>query len=153
MTNLKYQHILRAVLCATALVTIEPLAAKSELYQEEECHHIQGGKLNLPSIKNDEVAEDLEGHVEEQKYNLTGIALFSGKDVPSSVIKRLTMSHVSHVGIILSDADDENEWYCFESTGSESEVIKGQYPHVRITPWDTLASDYSTQNYLSTLAC
>lgn len=80
--------------------------------------------------------------VKDQKYNLIGVALFSGKDPVSTAIKRLTHSNVSHVGIILSDAKDENKWYCFESTGSASEVLKGQYPHVRVTSWNSVVNDY-----------
>ncbi|MBW8309527.1 MAG: hypothetical protein K0M45_07845 [Candidatus Paracaedibacteraceae bacterium] len=77
------------------------------------------------------------------QYHLRGIALFSGTDLVSGVIKGVTHSHISHVGIILSDVNDKDQWYCFESTGSASEVLKGSYPHVRITPWDIVAQEYS----------
>jgi hypothetical protein len=76
------------------------------------------------------------------KYNLIGVALFSGKDPISSLIKAITKSKIFHAGVILSDVNDENKWYCFESTGSATEAINGKYPHVRITPWDTIVKEY-----------
>jgi len=79
---------------------------------------------------------------EEKKYNLVGVALFSGTDPFSYGIKVVTGSKVSHVGVILADADDENTWYCFESTGSASEVLQGKYPHVRTTLWDKVVTEY-----------
>ncbi len=66
---------------------------------------------------------------EDEKYNLIGVALFSGKDPFSYAIKKLTHSKISHLGVILSDAQNENRWYCFESTGTAGEVLRGQYPH------------------------
>ncbi len=117
MSNLKYQRLIGAMLCATALVSTDLATASNALS-----------------------AEELEG----PKYNLRGVALFSGKDPFSYEIKALTRSKISHVGIILSDVRDENQWYCFESTGSASEVIiEGEYPHVRITDWNTVQSSYA----------
>ena len=77
-----------------------------------------------------------------RKFNIIGVALFSGKDLVSKTIKTLTQSRISHVGMIVADADDENSWYCFESTGHKHEVLKGKYPHVRMTPWDSVVRDY-----------
>jgi len=71
--------------------------------------------------------------VENKKYNLVGVGLFSGSDLVSNTVKCLTNSSKSHVGVILSDLENENQWYCFESTGSKSEVLNGIYPHVRLT--------------------
>ncbi|OJX04032.1 MAG: hypothetical protein BGO76_06345 [Caedibacter sp. 38-128] len=78
----------------------------------------------------------------DQQYNIVGVALFSGTDPISSLIKVVTRSKISHVGIILADANDENKWYCFESTGSASEVLQGKYPHVRTTAWDKVVTEY-----------
>jgi hypothetical protein len=84
-----------------------------------------------------------------EEYNIVGVALFSGKDAISYGIKRATHSDISHVGIILSDVDDENEWYCFESTGSKREVLSGIYPHVRLTPWNIVTGNASPEQYKS----
>lgn len=79
---------------------------------------------------------------DDKKYNIVGIALFSGSDSVSKSIKYLTNSAVSHVGVILSEQNNENKWFCFESTGSASEVLKGEYPHVRLTPWEKVVREY-----------
>lgn len=79
----------------------------------------------------------------QTQYNLVGVALFGGQEIVSSSIKVLTGSKYSHVGVILADAKDENQWYCFESTGSASEVLHGHYPHVRLTDWQEVAKEYS----------
>lgn len=80
---------------------------------------------------------------EEKKYNLVGIALFSGADLVSSAIKKLTGSKISHVGVILADAEDENTWYCFESTGTAGEVLQGKYPHARRGLWENVVTEYN----------
>jgi hypothetical protein len=80
---------------------------------------------------------------QDQRYNIVGVALFSGTDPVSSAIKVVTHSKISHVGMILADADDENKWYCFESTGSAGEVLQGKYPHIRTTAWDKVVTEYS----------
>jgi hypothetical protein len=76
------------------------------------------------------------------RYNLVGVALFSGTDLVSKTIKKVTHSKISHVGVILADARDENKWYCFESTGTPDEVLHGYYPHVRVTPWEDTVEEY-----------
>jgi len=86
-------------------------------------------------------SEDYESD-DRKHYNLVGIALFSGKDLVSKAIKKATHSKISHVGVILADARDENKWYCFESTGTPSEVLHGHYPHVRVTPWENTVAMY-----------
>lgn len=77
-----------------------------------------------------------------RKYNLRGVSLGAGGDAISTGIRYATWSNYSHVGLILSDAEDETKWYCFESTGSAAEVLNGEYPHVRITAWDKMVKDY-----------
>lgn len=89
-----------------------------------------------------EVRDDTKGHGVTQRNNLIGVALFSGKDPFSYGIKGLTNSKTSHVGVVLADAQDENLWYCFESTGSAGEVLSGHLPDVRITPWDFIVKEY-----------
>jgi hypothetical protein len=79
---------------------------------------------------------------EDKKYNVIGIALFSGSDRVSQRIKSWTHSTVSHVGIILADQNNENEWHCFQSTGSKGEVLNGQYPHVRLNNWEEVVEEY-----------
>ncbi|MCE3230302.1 MAG: hypothetical protein K0R76_1059 [Alphaproteobacteria bacterium] len=92
--------------------------------------------------------EASEALLEDKKYNIIGVALFSGRDPISRGIKAWTKSNVSHVGVILSEQNNENKWHCFESTGSVSEVLSGQYPHVRLTPWETVVREYDgTVNY------
>lgn len=83
-----------------------------------------------------------EAPLEDKKYNLVGVALFSGSDPVSKSIKFLTDSNVSHVGLILSEQNNENKWYCFESTGTPTEVLNGEYPHVRLTPWAKVVREY-----------
>jgi len=86
-------------------------------------------------------SEDYESD-DRKQYNFVGVALFSGKDLVSKAIKAATHSKISHVGVILADARDENKWYCFESTGTPSEVLHGHYPHVRVTPWENTVEMY-----------
>lgn len=102
-----------------------------------------GGELGKAVLKEEKLTEKLEKiYRNEYGYNVVGVALFSGADGVSNVIKGLTNSNTSHVGIILSDPKDENKWYCFESTGTVSEAMSGIYPHVRLTDWNEVVGDY-----------
>jgi len=104
--------------------------------------------LTLLSALTPLTASASEALREDKKYNLVGVALFSGSDPVSKSIKFMTKSTVSHVGLILSEQCNENQWYCFESTGSAIEVLNGQFPHVRITPWAKVVREYEgTVNY------
>lgn len=84
--------------------------------------------------------------VDARDFQLHGLALFGGTDMFSSAIKIMTDSPFSHVGMLVYDAagdvNDEASWYCFESTGSAGEVLKGVFPHVRITPWADVVANY-----------
>lgn len=170
MYHLKYQHVLRTMLCVTALTSTDPVTARKTAYEEGEDHLIQMRTSNFPQEKADRIENDLEGQnligsshfifksephkneweykepegrVNGQKYNLAGIALFAGRDPISHGIETITGSKFSHVGAILSDANDDNKWFCFESTGTKGEVLRGKYPHVRITPWNTVVKNYN----------
>ena len=83
------------------------------------------------SLKNNSVGDPDES-AKDSKYNLIGVALFSGDSFTSHAIKTATHSNVSHIGIILSDINDKDKLYCFESIKSG----------VRIIPWDSEVSDY-----------
>lgn len=142
MSTFRYQHILGTVLCAVVLAGSEPLFAQQSSHIEEQPPSVTGPKIKLLTAEDKKVFEDSTRGENAQKYNLVGIALFSGKDFISRFIKKVTHSKISHVGIILADAKDENKWYCFESTGSVREVLQGHYPHVRVTPWKETVEKY-----------
>lgn len=97
------------------------------------------GQRSAPSSENKVNDDSTETAI---KYNIIGVALFSGTDPFSKVIKGMTQSKTSHVGVILANSENENEWYCFESTGSAGEVLNGEAPHVRITPWNQVVETY-----------
>lgn len=98
------------------------------------------GQRSAPSSENKVSDDAADASI---KYNIIGVALFSGTDPFSKVIKGMTHSKTSHVGVILANSENENEWYCFESTGSVDEVLNGQAPHVRITPWNKVVDTYA----------
>lgn len=135
--------------CLTLLSTTLPLATKADnpLLEEFRDQPVISGMVRAAQ-KDDSIAEESEKtpillkDMEQPKYNLVGVALFAGRDGVSYLIKKATHSRISHVGLILSDINDENKWYCFESTGSAGEVMKGEYPHVRITPWNEEVLNY-----------
>jgi len=129
MENLK--RTLYISLSVSHLILSNNLQARQEDYSEELTKKAITTRLKKEKDVN-----------EEKEYNLVGIALFSGKDVVSRTIKMITHSKYSHVGVILADAKDENKWYSFESTGSASEVLHGQYPHVRISEWNKITQNY-----------
>lgn len=94
-------------------------------------------KINKHSQKNVETQ-----HKKERQYNLRGVSLCSGNDPDSHIIKQITRSEFSHVGIILSDVEDERVWYCFELTGSVAASFHGEYPRVRIASWKDIVETY-----------
>jgi hypothetical protein len=53
-----------------------------------------------------------------------GVLLFVGGDPVSKLIQTITSSRYSHVGLWL--IDEEGVQYCFESTGSFSDVLLRQ---------------------------
>lgn len=84
----------------------------------------------------------------KMEYDIRGIALFTGSDPFSYVIRGLTNSKYSHVGAILSkhgaDQNDQKNWYCFESTGDAIEILeRGQLPSVRISSWLDVVKNYN----------
>jgi hypothetical protein len=98
--------------------------------------------LVTPTFNHSFADELTEEEVSLKNFSLVGIALFGGTDPFSKAIKKVTSSPYSHVGIILCDNDDTNNLYCFESTGTPSEVLSLTMPHVRVTAWDEVVSDY-----------
>tara|TARA_R110002095_G_scaffold22118_2_gene23891 strand:- start:494 stop:1276 length:783 start_codon:yes stop_codon:yes gene_type:complete len=84
--------------------------------------------------------------VDGMEFQIHGMALFSGTDPFSMGIKIATESRYSHVGILLHDAtldvSDLSSWYCFESTGGAGEVLRGVFPHTRVTPWADVLTNY-----------
>lgn len=65
-------------------------------------------------------------------YNIVGVAMFSGNGV-GKVIQGVTNSNVSHVGLLISDAQDERKKYVSHATSAG----------VHITSWDKLIHDYN----------
>lgn len=120
-------------LSLTSIILSTELQARARF--SEDCETDRGNYLS--------VSQSGKIQANNQKYNLVGVALFSGQDPVSYTIKSLTHSNISHVGMILSDVKDEKKRYCFESTGSADEVIKGIYPHVRVTPWEEVVENYN----------
>ncbi len=162
MLNLKYNNLIYAAVCTSSIICSISANARQNIYAEERCHGsiraLKGDALD-ESLERDNLIgmshpifgdqktkndweEEPQGQMEDQKYNLMGVALFSGKDAISYGIKKASHSKFSHVGVILSNANEEDDWYCFESTGSRDEVLKGEYPHVRTRPWEEVVQDY-----------
>lgn len=71
-----------------------------------------------------------------------GVLLFVGKDPVSRLIRSITSSRYSHVGLWLIDSKGSN--YCFESTGSFSDVLLHQQPpRVQLKPLQNVLEQYS----------
>ncbi len=80
--------------------------------------------------------------IADKTLSLWGIALFSGNEPISEVIRLVTISKWSHVGLIFKDQEDE--LYSFEATGSLSQIItEHTFPHVQIAKWKDAATDYN----------
>jgi hypothetical protein len=95
-----------------------------------------------PSLELDSQLEK-EGRKLIQGLDLTlwGIGLFAGDEPISAIIRRLTRSPWSHVGLIL--ADQNKSLYCFESTGSLGQIVqKKSLPQVQIHKWEDVLEDY-----------
>lgn len=97
-------------------------------------------KLKASEIINTDEIDNI-----KENLCLKGIALFSSDDPFSMIIKKVTASNFSHVGLVFSKSrnSEPEEWICFESTGSAKEVLKGVLPHVRLTPWDKVVNNYN----------
>ena len=105
--------------------------ACSKTEDVDKTHHKHQKKSN---------SKPLPAYLEGVELELLGIALFGGTDVVSSVIRGVTKSQWSHVGILLRNnniaSHDRSGWYCFEATGTAEEiVIDHTRPHVQINPW------------------
>lgn len=61
-----------------------------------------------------------------QPLYVRGVLLFCGRDPVSRLVQALTVSRYSHVGLWLEGADRRQ--YCFESTGSLSDVVLHSTP-------------------------
>lgn len=96
-------------------------------------------------IKASDLIEFEERDNPTENLYLKGVALFSSHDPFSMIIKKVTASKFSHVGLVFSKSRESapEEWICFESTGSASEVLKGVLPHVRLTPWEKVVENYN----------
>lgn len=80
--------------------------------------------------------------IKDRQLTVWGIALLSGTDPFSLGIRTLTASKWSHVGLIL--ADEKDEQYCFESTGSATEILfERMLPQVQIHKWIDVVNSYS----------
>jgi hypothetical protein len=137
MINTRLNFITSILLSSIITATTPALAAVPYDYNENTAHLLSA---RMPSAIQE--GNNFYFQNEQGKYNIVGVALFSGDDVVSKAIKAVTNSNISHVGLILSDTKDENKWYSFESTGSADEVMKGIFPHVRLTEWDRIIKEY-----------
>lgn len=88
------------------------------------------------------------GQYKPMIFQIRGVALFEGNDIFSYAIKRLTKSPFSHTALLFSDIgndddiDNVDNWYCFEATGTLSEVCRFKMPHVRMTAYKKVQKDY-----------
>lgn len=95
---------------------------------------------NLLPIKN-EILEEQYQLIEGAKLTLWGVGLFAGDEIISKGIRLITDSEWSHVGLILEDQN--KELYCFESTGSASQILKKKMlPQVQIHKWEDSVDSY-----------
>lgn len=70
-----------------------------------------------------------------------GIVLFAGRDPVSHLIRTLTRSRWSHVGLLL--LDEKSTLWCFEATGSATEILQShQLPCVKLTKWSEVLAEY-----------
>ncbi len=133
----------KAVLTSLAFLMMSTLPG-----QALDCNDYNNGGQYYPAAGQMTAGQAFQSEqFNSQQYQLRGIALFSGTDPVSEIIKGVTHSTISHVGIILSDVNNKDQWYCFESTGSAHEVLRGSYPHVRITPWSIVTGTASREEY------
>lgn len=71
-----------------------------------------------------------------------GVVLFSGTDPLSKLIRKLTRSRWSHVGLLLQD--EQLALWCFEATGSAQDVLlRGRLPCVQLNKWSTVLAGYA----------
>jgi hypothetical protein len=74
-------------------------------------------------------------------FSIDGIALFAGTDPFSKAIKKCTASAWSHVGLIVRD--ERGQKYCFESTGSATDILKEHVlPQAQIHRWEDIIRNY-----------
>lgn len=79
--------------------------------------------------------------IKDKSFNIWGVGLFSGGDPFSKSIQVMTGSKWSHVAAILTDQSGNK--YCFESTGSATQVLKRIRPQVQISLWTDTVTNYS----------
>ncbi len=102
---------------------------------------VQQAPQHLVAVKDD-ILQEQYSLIEGADLALWGIGLFAGTDIVSKFIRKATGSEWSHVGLILKDQKDQ--LYCFESTGSASDILKkGMLPQVQIHKWEDVVSAYS----------
>lgn len=96
----------------------------------------------LPHLISTTSFADAEREIMKSRtFSLAGVALFKGKDPFSKAILKLTASPWSHVGLIVADQDGQR--YCFESTGSATDILKRHVlPQVQIHRWEEVISGY-----------
>lgn len=80
--------------------------------------------------------------IEGRQLNLWGVGLFSSNDAVGAVIRMLTASDWSHVGLILEDEKDHS-LFCFESTGAAAQIFDGVLPQVQIASWQDVVDNYN----------
>jgi len=139
--NLKKIKKQRKILISLAFLSLSTsqLAAKDFLDEEMS----RSNSAPLVHQTKDSTLEEVKRSVTRPQYNLIGVALFSGNDLVSQAIKAHTHSDTSHIGLILSDVNDDDKWYSFEATGSAKKVLQGRLPKVRLKEWDKVVEKYN----------
>lgn len=128
------------------IVTFTLLTTPYSMEAIDSTEPLKKGAIIDHIFHNKEFLEQQHELIKDKELHLYGIALFSGADAVSGMIRKLTNSSWSHVGLMIRD--HKNEFYCFESTSSYDEIMhQGITPQVRISPWNT-----ALQNYNGTVA-
>ncbi len=150
LQNQTIRKVTYVFLAYASLLSSSDLNARVNIPQrsftEESDLLINCPRISLKAVADtDEQAQDItaSNRTFPSKYDFIGVALFSGNDPFSHLIKVATESKFSHVGIILADLDDKGRLYCFEATGSVGEVLHFQYPHTRLTVFNQVVEDYN----------
>jgi len=76
------------------------------------------------------------------------VALFSGNEVFSKAIRKVTKSSYSHVALLLhettKDPSDSEGWYVYSANGSASQMMaENMMPQVQLEKWTTTVPGYA----------
>lgn len=117
-------------------------AEKREYIRFSEMPGARIGMEEKPDFRNSTSARQGRELIANRELNIWGLALFLSDDPIGVFIKKQTNADWSHCGTILQDEKDQS-LYCFESTGSASDVLRGIMPHVQIHTWQEVWENYN----------